>query len=107
MVRVAVVADAPGNDHRNPNGEYVIISNTGTATLTLGGWSLCDTAGHCYTFPASAMLSSGDRVYVYTGPGRSGEGRYYMNRFRAVWNNRGDVATLRDASGRIVVRHAY
>jgi competence protein ComEC len=102
-----VFADAPGNDHYNLNGEYVVLENGGAEAISIAGWTLCDAARHCYTFPAGAAVDAGGRVVVYTGSGQDGASRYYMNRRRAVWNNRGDVATLRDAEGRIVATYAY
>ena len=44
---------------------------------------------------------------VHSGPGRPGGGRYYMDRARAVWNNNGDTATVRDAAGATVVVFRY
>ncbi len=102
-----VNADAPGNDHHNLNGEYVVISNDGAETVRLAGATLCDAAAHCFVFPDGAAVAPGARVFVYTGAGTSDGVRFYMRSPRAVWNNRGDVATLRDAAGRVVATHAY
>lgn len=38
---------------------------------------------------------------------RSDTVRYYMGEGRAVWNNNGDTATLRDGTGAIVVVFRY
>lgn len=102
-----VYADAPGNDHYNLNGEYVVIRNNSSVTVEIGGWTLCDAAGACFTFPAAGQIPAGQQVVVYTGSGRQDGTSFYMNSGRAVWNNRGDVATLSDSSGRVVVRYAY
>ncbi len=102
-----VFADAPGNDHYNLNGEYVVLTNNGNTDIAIGGWTLCDAASHCFTFPRGASMTTGARVTVYTGPGRNDGRNFFMNRRQAVWNNRGDVATLTDSAGNLVVRYVY
>ena len=106
-VKLWVFANAPGNDHYNLNGEYVVISNIGPEPLSLDGWTLCDAARHCYRFPEGASVASGGEDTLFTGSGRSGGTRFYMGSGRAVWNNGGDVATLSDASGRVMATHVY
>ena len=104
---LAVHADAPGNDHDNPNGEYAVVENGGSADVAVGGWQLCDAANHCFRFPPGAVLPAGGQVFVHTGSGRSDGERYYMGRGRAVWNNNGDTATLRDGTGATVLVFRY
>ena len=104
---LTVVADAPGNDHQNTNGEYVVLTSRAARELDVGGWRLCDAARHCFRFPAGARLPAGGRVAVHTGRGRSDGSRFYMGSGRAVWNNDGDTATLYDAAGAVVARHVY
>ena len=106
-VRVSVHADAPGDDHRNLNGEYAVLQNQGSRGLAIGGWTLCDGASHCFRFPAGAVLEAGGTVVVYTGSGRPDGERYYMGMGRAVWNNNGDTATLRDGTGVTVAVFRY
>ena len=106
-LRMTVRADAPGNDHRNPNGEYVVVENTDAAATAIGGWRLCDLANHCFRFPPGAVIAGGGRIVVHSGVGRSDGERYYMGRRQAVWNNNGDTATLYDARGATVVAFSY
>ncbi len=106
-LRITVQADAPGNDHRNPNGEYVVVENTDAAATAIGGWRLCDLANHCFRFPPGAAIAGGGRIVVHSGVGRSDGERFYMGRRRAVWNNDGDTATLYDAKGATVVAFSY
>lgn len=106
-VVIQVVADAPGSDHRNPNGEYAIIRNAGESSLAIGGWTLCDLARHCFTFPAGTEIAPQGSVVLFTGTGRSANGRFFWGSGSAIWNNRGDTATLHDAQGRIVATHVY
>ncbi|WP_423924311.1 lamin tail domain-containing protein [Candidatus Palauibacter sp.] len=102
-IRIRVHADAPGNDHRNPNGEYAVIDNLESEDRVIGGWTLCDRANHCFTFPPDARLAAGGRLVVHTGSGSANGTRYYMGRRQAVWNNGGDTATLYDDTGAAVV----
>ena len=106
-LRIAVEADAPGNDHHNPNGEYAVVANSGAGAIAIGGWRLCDGANHCFRFPADAVIVGGGRVVVHSGTGRHDGERYYMGQRRAVWNNDGDTATLYDAEGATVVVFSY
>ena len=106
-LRLWVHADAPGNDHRNPNGEYAVIRNLESNDRPIGGWSLCDGANHCFRFPAGAVLAAGGQLVVHTGAGRPDGTRYYMGRRRAVWNNNGDTATLYDEAGGVVIVFDY
>ena len=106
-LRIEVEADAPGNDHRNPNGEYAVVTNTGAEAIAIGGWRLCDGANHCFRFPAGAAIAGGGRILVLSGTGEHDGEHYYMGRRRAVWNNDGDTATLYDAEGAAVVVFSY
>lgn len=102
-----VFADAPGNDHYNLNGEYAVIANDGEREVKIGGWTLCDAARHCFRFPDEARIRPGAQAVIYTGAGVIDGTHFYMNSSRAVWNNDGDVATLRDGSGQVVATYAY
>ncbi|WP_419935054.1 lamin tail domain-containing protein [Candidatus Palauibacter sp.] len=106
-IQIRVHADAPGNDHQNPNGEYAVIENLESEDRAIGGWTLCDRANHCFTFPPDALLAAGGRLVVHTGSGQADGTRYYMGRRQAVWNNNGDTATLYDSGGATVVVFNY
>jgi len=106
-LQLRVHADAPGNDHENPNGEYAVIRNLESGDRPIGGWSLCDRANQCFRFPAGAVLRAGGQLVVHTGSGRADGARYYMGRRQAVWNNNGDTATLYDDTGAVVAVFDY
>ena len=106
-LRIRVHADAPGNDHQNPNGEYAVLENMASAPVTIAGWRLCDLANHCFRFPAGTVIAGGGRIVVHTGIGQPDGERYYMGRRQAVWNNGGDTATLYDEQGATVVVFSY
>ncbi len=102
-----VFADAPGNDHQNPNGEYAVLESRASDPIDIGGWLLCDGASHCFRFPSGSVVSAGGQIVVYTGSGVSDGVAFFMNSGRAVWNNDGDTATLYDSDGTVIVRHVY
>lgn len=107
LVVAAIHADAPGNDHENPNGEYVAFRNEGDGAVDLSRWTVRDAAGHAYTFPDGVALGAGETVALYTGPGEDARGERHWGADGAVWNNGGDVITLLDREGTVVLRRAY
>ena len=93
--------DPSGSDVRTNyqlNREYVTITNTGTTTRTLTGWTVHDLANHVYTFP-SFKLGPGKSVILHTGKGTNTSSNLYWGHGWYVWNNTGDKATSRDSSG--------
>jgi hypothetical protein len=97
-----VVFDSPGKDTRSNaslNAEYVRITNNGPAN-NLQSWTLKDAAGHTFRFP-SLPIAKGGRVWVRTGKGTSSGSTLYWGSGNYIWNNTGDTATLRSASGRV------
>jgi micrococcal nuclease len=104
---VEIRADAPGNDNENPNGEYVTFENRGEDPIDLSGWRVRDEAGQTYRFPRGTDLAPGERLTLRTGTGTDGEGVRYWGQSGAVWNNGGDVVTVVDDEGRVVLREGY
>ena len=106
-IMLRVHPDAPGDDHQNRNGEFVVIESRVDSALFIGGWQLCDAAAHCFAFPAGRVLQPRDSVTIYTGSGEADSLRLYWGSGRAVWNNDGDVATVRTAAGVEVIAVQY
>lgn len=100
--------DAPGNDHENLNGEWVEVTNHGTAAQAMGGWVLKDeSASHRYRFPSSFTLDPGSTVRVFTGCGPDSVTELHWCNGSAVWNNDGDTAFILDPNGNIVAQKSY
>ena len=59
---------APSPEKENLNGEWVEVSNNGTADANLTGWTLEDAQNHTYTFP-DFSLKAGAKVTIRTGMG--------------------------------------
>ncbi|HEV2120804.1 MAG TPA: lamin tail domain-containing protein [Candidatus Bathyarchaeia archaeon] len=102
----------PGKDTFDKlNEEFVVLQNEGTEEVTLAGWTLTDETAtgarkHVYKFPQAISLSSREKAYVHTGPGKDSFDRgnpskwtLHWGRHSFVWNNEGDTATLFDAEG--------
>ncbi|SFR89582.1 micrococcal nuclease [Halomicrobium zhouii] len=104
---VRVVADAPGNDNENLNGEFVVLTNDGDESLDIGGWTVGDEAGREYTFPDGASVAAGGSVRLYSGSGTDNETAYFWAANGAVWNNDGDAVTVRNEDGAVVARESY
>ncbi|WP_254532708.1 lamin tail domain-containing protein [Natrinema gelatinilyticum] len=100
-------ADAPGNDHENLNGEYIGLTNEGSNSVNLGGWSVADAADHTYYFPSGFTLGAGDSVRIYTGSGSNSNSALYWGSGTAVWNNSGDTIIVTNDSGSIVINREY
>ncbi|OPX62979.1 MBL fold metallo-hydrolase [Methanoregula sp. PtaB.Bin085] len=98
----AVQFDAPGDDTKNLNGEWIRLTNNGEETVLLTSWTLADRSGtEPYRFPAFLLMPKSS-VTVYTGDGVMNDTALFMGRKEPLWGNSGDRATLMDGSGRII-----
>jgi micrococcal nuclease len=95
-ISILVFPDAPGNDNRRNNGEYVTVFNSREVAADIEGWTLCEGAAHCFTFPSGASVPANGSIRLYSGAGVATDTSFYMGFTRAVWNNEHDTATLRD-----------
>ncbi len=95
---------APTPEKENLNGEWIEIANGGEADENLAGWTLTDQQNHTYAFPDFNLLA-GAKVKVHTGSGEDTDEDLYCNRSTPIWNNDGDTATLKDASGKAVAKY--
>jgi competence protein ComEC len=98
----AVQFDAPNDDRRNLNAEWVRLTNRGDGLVLLAGWTLSDkTNSQPYVFPAFVLMPESS-VTIYSGSGKMNDTALFMGRDTPVWGNSGDVATLKDGSGTII-----
>jgi hypothetical protein len=113
--------DPSGSDtgaNRHLNKEWVKVKNTGLRGRSLEGWKLHDKGrNHTYRFP-KVLLRTDEYIFIRTGRGRDSgvtgcNGScysyydFYWGLDNYVWDNAGDVATLRNRSGSIVDRCRY
>jgi len=111
MIKIVNInADAPGNDNENKNGEWVEIKNQSEKSVNMTNWTLKDEANHIYTFP-DFTLAPGKSVFIYSGCDTDTQEKLYWQCPEegkyAIWNNTGDTAFLRDASGNLVDSYKY
>jgi LysM repeat protein len=79
--------------------ETVIVRNRG-GWASLEGWTLADTEGNTFVFPALTLFE-GAEVRVRSAAGVSTPSELYWGRTISVWNG-GELITLRDATGSVV-----
>lgn len=107
LISVDVEPGLPDSPEWDLNAEFVTIGNHGPSDIAIGGWQVCDLSTRCFRFPPHALLRAASTLRVHTGYGHTDGYAYFMNETRAVWNDNGDQATLRDAAGVIRGRHVY
>ncbi|HWL36128.1 MAG TPA: lamin tail domain-containing protein [Frankiaceae bacterium] len=97
--------DPAGQDdgtNASVNKEYVTIKNTATSTTRcLTGWKVRDVRGNMYTF-GRFCLAAGKSVHLHTGVGADSATRRFWGRDWHLWDNAGDTAYLRNASGTLM-----
>jgi hypothetical protein len=102
---VTVRYDAPGDDSKNLNEEYVTFEVVVTGTLR--GYSVEDQSGHRYRFPDRAF-AEGDVFKLHSGAGyETSTDLYWGASGVAVWNNDGDTVKVLDPQDQIVETFAY
>ena len=94
--------------------EYVVLSNgSKTASLDVSGYTLyvatSGTQGATFVFPTSSTSSikPGGSVRVYTNEIHKESGGYSFGSGKALWNNRGGLAVLKDAKGNKICEYKY
>lgn len=101
---VKVYYDSPGTDsgsNASLNAEWIRIKNYSTVKKYLTGWTVRDKSGHVYKFGTFALIP-GASVTLYTGSGANSSTKRYWAYDGYIWNNSGDTAYLRNASGTLV-----
>lgn len=93
--------------------EYVTIANTSktAAPVDVSGYYLyvatSGTQGATFTFPKGSTVKPGQSVRVYTNEIHKETGGYSFGSGKALWNNKGGLAVLRDARGNKVSEFKY
>jgi murein DD-endopeptidase MepM/ murein hydrolase activator NlpD len=87
------------DDIANPNNEYVDIKTFGSVPQDVSGWTLQNSAGNRFVFPAGTVVTQANGVRVYSGSGTNRSGTLYWGQPSGVWVNTGDCLMLFDARG--------
>lgn len=97
-----------GKVKRTQADEFAELVNNGDEEVDVSGWTLdADGTGQMFTFPPGTRLVPGQVVRVYTDEVHPETGGFKFGVRRAIWNDHGDRARLRDAAGTIVSEFAY
>jgi len=99
-------ANAPGNDTRNVNGEYLRVANITSEPVSLEGYRITDARGNSWDMPA-LTVPAGHTFEIHSGRGLHQDDptkqlMVFLNSSEPVWNNKWDRATLFDAEGQVV-----
>ncbi|MCG7563049.1 MULTISPECIES: lamin tail domain-containing protein [Pseudoalteromonas] len=82
--------------HVNYREEYIELFNRGPAIVDLHGWKLCaGDQGQSLVFPRRTLMHPQEKLTITTSEHDS---TLNFASARPIWNNRGDSATLLDAS---------
>ena len=101
-----------------PAAEYVELAYTGEGEQDISGYRLYDgedgrahptepNSLDPFSFPDGTVLSAGESVRVYTGPGESGDGVFHWGYEVNIWNQDGDTVVLEDTTGSVVFETQY
>lgn len=105
----AIVYNPPGRDAGfNLRNEMLVLVNTGKHPVYLKGYTITDLDKNKYTFRHVVLWRKGDKVVLHTGIGKDTPKHVYWDRFyKDVWDNKGDVAFLRNHKGKLVDHCGY
>jgi endonuclease YncB( thermonuclease family) len=106
-LRLWVNSNPPGDEDKNPNGEWVKVKNRDPSRpVAIGGWWLRDSALRRYTFPAGASVPAGGSVTMFVGRGTATSTDFFWGQRNGVFDNvrtdghgGGDGAYLFDTEG--------
>jgi Lamin Tail Domain len=93
-----------GQVGNNLNTEYIVLKNTTSSTISIKGWKIVSAPSsdnQHYVFPRT-RVHAGKTVVLYTGSGTNSPGKRYWGATSSRWDNDGDKAVLRSASGTVV-----
>jgi hypothetical protein len=98
--------DTPGKDtpvtNIKLNNEWISLINSGARSVNLSGFTIRDKANHVYRFGNLVIAGKGGRVWLHTGSGKNTARNVHWGSRWYIWNNTGDTAYLRNASGKPV-----
>ena len=85
--------------------QWIEIANNGTSNVSFAGWNLMNKENLTYAFPASFVLKPRAQVKVHSMSGKSDSTDLYNSSM--LLNKTGDMATLKDANGKVISKYSY
>jgi Lamin Tail Domain len=91
--------------------EYVVVTNTFKNEMDVSGYyvfvATTSTQGPTFTFPKVTILKPGQSVRIYTNEIHKETGGYSFGSGKAIWNNKGGLAVLKNGSGATISEFKY
>jgi hypothetical protein len=92
--------------------EYVILSNGSTnAPVDVSGYYIyvatTGTQGPTFSFPKGSTVKPSSSVRIYTNEIHKETGGYSYGSGKAIWNNNGGLAVLKDSNGKKLGEYKY
>jgi len=93
--------------HVGIDEDFVSIINVSAEPQDISGWTLqSKVQNESFTFPPNTVLPAGTSTNVWSGERNQYRGNppgsFFWNNHRYVWNNKGDIASLRKPNGELV-----
>ena len=83
--------------------EYVVLTNASKNPVDVSGYyvyvATSGTQGATFTFPKDSIIKPNASVRVYTNEIHKETGGYSFGSGKAIWNNKGGLAVLKDSKG--------
>lgn len=96
-----------GKEKGSEGDEYAQITNDSNCWVDVSGWQLSAGKAQNFQFPELSALAPKTSVRVYTNKIDAHSGGFSFKSKRAIWNNKGDIGTLRDNTGKQVSKLSY
>lgn len=106
MSIIQINARSKGDDRKNLNGEWIVISNNTGFNVNMTDFTLRDNSDRLYAF-GNFILANGSEITIYSGAGDDDPNSLYWKSKAPIWNNSGDTAILKNADGRLIDEYSY
>lgn len=80
--------NAPGDDRKNPNGEWIRIKNNSSATQSLRNWKL-RVGPYQIVSVADRVMEPGESITIYIGKGKNTSKKMYWGKSKGILYNTG------------------
>ena len=91
--------------------EYVVITNPTKSPVDISKYyvyvATTGTQGPTFTFPPGTTLRAGGSFRIYTNEVHKESGGFSYGSGKAIWNNRGGLAVLKDDQGKKIMEYKY